>query len=74
MIDPDAQMWCKNGTKMTVVEIGKSPKASERRRRMSTWLDEHITGEYVITPWLVGFEHGTEATYFQVAYPWKKII
>lgn len=68
MIDKDARMWCTNGTEMTLVEIGKSPKASERRRELSAWLDQHTTGEYVITPYLIGFEHGTEATFFQVAY------
>ena len=71
MIDPDARMWCTHGAEMTVVEIGKCPtlnSASARRKKLTTWLNEHITGEYITTPWLIGFEHGPDATFFQVAY------
>jgi len=68
MIDPDARMWCKNGAEMTVIEIGKCPRATVRRRKVAAWLDEHITGEYIITPWLIGFEHSTEAVLFQLGY------
>ena len=71
MIPPDARMWCTNGTEMTVVEIGKSPTLNAnaiRHEKLTAWLDEHTSGEYVITPWLIGFEFGVEATLFQLAY------
>lgn len=71
MIDPDARMWCTDGTEMTVVEIGHcfgDDKRLIRRRKLTMWLDEHTQGEYVITPWLIGFEFGVEATLFQLGF------
>lgn len=66
--DPDTRMWSSKGIEMTRVVIGKCPKASERRRKLSAWLDQHTEGEYAITPWLIGFEVASDALVFQLAY------
>ena len=69
MIDSDNKIWSES--EFTLVEI---PGGTNRcgclvcREELETWLDENTIGEYVTTPWTVGFEFGTDATMFRLKY------
>lgn len=57
--------WTVECPDMTIVNLPERGKCLED---IVQWLDEHTSGDYLITPYYVGFEIETEATLFRLGF------
>lgn len=58
--------WHDNSANITFVHL--NPQAGHNTGEVYRWLGEHVRGEYILTPWFVGFENAAEATLFKLGF------